>query len=163
MKRCPENYGFQLLCLGCLRGKELKVSTEGAFKNRNNVGSVYVFAHAVTFSFSFLSHGSRIQSSSCCLGLLTGMPSQPHAHLASFHLLPLLFLWEASPREISEGSVRIAPLWRWRIVLRFCVHMFLLCTDLIAGPCSFSLQVLVDLLPYWFCYKQPWLLDVINN
>lgn len=55
MKECVENYGSQLLCLGCLRGKELKVSTEGALKNRNNVGSVYMFAHAVTFSFSFLS------------------------------------------------------------------------------------------------------------
>lgn len=32
-----KKYGFQLLCLGCLRVKELKVSTEGALKNSDNV------------------------------------------------------------------------------------------------------------------------------
>lgn len=87
--------------------------------------------------FPFIHMEAARQYSSSCLGLLVGMPSQPYAHLLSFHP-PLLR--DAAPREISKASMGSGPLERWCIVLRCCAHMCVLCscTDLLMG-CIFVL------------------------
>lgn len=108
-RACGKLWIWAFVTRGLAEGRGMKGVNRRCSENSANVWSFCVFAHAVTFSF--FSRGSRTQWGCGCLGLLSGMPSQPHAHFVSFHLLPLVLFWAASSRVIREGSLRSAPLF----------------------------------------------------